>query len=94
MTTSSVQPVPAGATTIQVADVSGLSAGMPLTISCGGNTETKTIAAVAPARRLSSGRRLAAGSVTVDSAFAHAYPAGATITAAVTLTTTSTTYDG
>lgn len=94
MTTAAAESVVAGVIMIQLSDVSGLSPGMSLTISDGANSETKTIVAVALAQELSSSsRRLAAGSVTVDSPMQYSYAAGSMVTAmpAQVIVTTSTT---
>lgn len=60
---------------------------MRLTISAGGNTETKINVNVSPSLP-GSGRRLAAGTITVDSPFKYAYPIGAAVLAYKASTTT------
>merc|ERR1712083_1222382 len=79
-TTAISQAVAVGSTTIKLADVSWLSSGMPLTIAEGSKSETKQIVSVSVGRRLSENRRLAAGSVTVDSPLQNSFAAGATVT--------------
>jgi len=79
----------ADATTVHLSDVSGLAPAMSLTISDDSNSETKTIVNVTTSRRLStSSRRLAAGSVTIESPLQHSYAAGASIVARPQATTT------
>merc|ERR1712151_415587 len=59
----------AGDKKIQVEDVTGLAAGMSLTIADDTNSETRIIVALVEG----SGRRLAAGSVTLDVALENSY---------------------
>lgn len=90
VTTSTCGPVSAGATTISLCDVSGLSTGMSLTLSNDANSETKAIMSIY--RRLSDDRRplAVAGSIIVDTPLEFSYAAGATVTATTeTPTTTS-----
>lgn len=71
----------AGTNTLRLSDVSGLTAGMSLMVSGGGNSETMTIVTVnldSSWRRVSR-RRLA--SVTLDRELRNAYPQGAFIAA-------------
>jgi len=73
-------PVNAGATELPIADTTGLFEGMLLKISDGTSSEEKTIIRIFNNRRLSSsGRRLAAGTVTLDSPLWFSYAAGASV---------------
>lgn len=81
VTTATSHAVDAGETTIRLADVSGLEAGMSLTISNGSISETRIIVNISVSRRLSNLRRLAAGSVIVDSPLEFSFAAGAIVTA-------------
>lgn len=80
--TELVEAVRAGDKIIQVTNVTGLAAGMSLTISDDINLETRTIVAVTvgSGRRL-VGRRLAVGSVTVDRALENSYATAAFVVA-------------
>merc|ERR1712048_487203 len=80
--TELVEAVRTGDEIIQVTNVTGLAAGMSLTISDDINLETRTIVAVTvgSGRRL-VGRRLAVGSVTVDRALENSYAAAAFVVA-------------
>lgn len=88
--TETTEAVAAGATNLTLADTSGMAAGGVLTITGGGNTETKTITSVtSDSRRLiESSRRLASGTVALDSPLQHAFPAGSSVQATLASTTT------
>merc|ERR1712107_207310 len=75
--TALTEAVNAGDKVIRVEDVEGFAAGMSLTITGNAKTETKTIVAVIEG----AGRRLAAGSVTLDTALENSYAAAALVTA-------------
>jgi hypothetical protein len=87
-TTTTVGTMNVGSTEIQLADVSGLSGGMFLTISGGGNMETKEILSVVES---SAARRLVAGSVTLVTPLTNEYAAGATVTASAVAPTAAPT---
>lgn len=96
VTAQASAPVAAGSTSLALASIAGIVPGMKMQLSGGGNTESKTVISVTPSsRRLSRpGRRLQAGTVTLDSALTHAYAADVTIKAVVPpqgITTTTTT---
>jgi len=86
----------AGATTLTLADLTGIAPGELLTIASGGNTETKTITSVTSRRLAESSRRLASGHVVLDSPLQHAYPAGSAVeaTPAPTVALNSSTTEG
>mmetsp|Transcript_108998 Transcript_108998/g.170382 ORF Transcript_108998/g.170382 Transcript_108998/m.170382 type:complete len:344 (+) Transcript_108998:50-1081(+) len=87
--TETTEAVAAGATNLTLADTSGMAAGGVLTITGGGNTETKTITSVtSDSRRLiESSRRLASGTVALDSPLQHAFPAGSSVQGSTTTET-------
>ena len=76
-------PVAAGATVLELVDVTGINVGDALTLSDGSNSETSTVTAVneSDSRRQ---RRAISGTVTVADAFTNSYETSATVTATAT----------
>jgi len=84
--TATVEPTSAGATTVEVADVTGIDVGDIMIIGAGDGSDTAESAVVAAVSTLpagdgdSAGRaRRAAGVVTLKEALEHSHPAGITL---------------
>lgn len=94
LTTKTTTNVTAGESTVVLEDVSGFKQGMLLAIFGQSpadflpRRESKTIVSINTNLGLSTGRRLAKGSVTVESPFKYSYMAGAKVSAEVTTTST------
>jgi len=89
VTTSTIEPIAAGATSVPVADLTGIQAGMLIIVGniSANNSETRSIvstseaaflqsAQVSNSRALSNLQSGQAGSITVNSAFLKSWPAG------------------
>lgn len=82
VTTALSSPVAAGATSFTLLNVDGVRAGMRVVISDRANSEVKDVIEVTRNRRLSGkSRRLAPGTITIDSPLQFSYATGAAVTA-------------